>query len=247
MNYIYWWHNYKNINPARNKSHHPLKIELPFIKVLKAFGVYIKHFLYFQRYMSPFKKTSKVLQIFSQRHLVLMWLHGWGWGGVLTGWQARSLSQGDLMCLAQFRPIRFPCVQIPDRSLHTISRTQSPEACVCVRVFVQGGRRNCTDVWVSLCVNVNEMKRYRDKLYDINYSHLALLREKERLYGRVSCVSVPSSELIELNRTPTLPPIQLPRFTSRHSSLSTPLMFTLSPVMYGSNNNTCQHCILVLG
>lgn len=80
-----------------------------------------------------------------------------------AGWQAGSVSQGDLMCLAPGMPIRFPSVQIPARSLHTSSRTQPPhplEACVCVCVYMRvsvcvclcegGGVKRCN--CMSVCV-----------------------------------------------------------------------------------------------
>lgn len=65
-----------------------------------------------------------------------------------AGWQAGSVSQGDLMCLAQGMPIRFPSVQIPACSLHTSPRTQPPEACVYVRVYADG------EIIACLCVCV---------------------------------------------------------------------------------------------
>lgn len=85
------------------------------------------------------------------------------------------------MCLAQGMPIRFPCVQIPARSLHTSPKTQPLAACVCLCVCVEGGD-NCTSlcVRVCLCTRVNEIERWGDKLYDINYSDQPCLREKER-------------------------------------------------------------------
>lgn len=61
-----------------------------------------------------------------------------------AGWQAGSVSQGDLMCLAPGMPIRFPSEQIPARSLHSSLRTQPPEAPAYVCLCEKGG--NCMPV-----------------------------------------------------------------------------------------------------
>lgn len=93
--------------------------------------------------------------------------------GRSTGRQAGSVSQGDLICLAQGMPIRFPSLQIPACSLHSSPQDPDPSrVCKCVVERMEGGRGvewgemggrgdNCN----SFCVSVFVCKRD----WEINY------------------------------------------------------------------------------
>lgn len=71
-----------------------------------------------------------------------------------------------------------------DSSSLTPHQPQDPAPCgMCVFVCLCGeGRDNCMSVCerVCLCMRVNEIERWGDKLYEINYSDQPCLREKKR-------------------------------------------------------------------